>query len=77
MITIYQGKVGLRTATNKMLESNEILAYGGRKNADNIFGSYTPNFVQKRVEKIILNSIIGHFIPEHMVASSIKKIYAY
>lgn len=73
-ITIYKGKVGLRTATDEMLSSKEILVYGGSIHADKIFGSYTANFAQKRAErKIFLKTIIGPTIPKHMIGKGVKK----
>ena len=72
-ITIYKGTVGLKTAANEMLNSKEILVYGGGKTADIIFGSYTANFAQKRAERKILLKAIGCDIPEHMNIPNIKK----
>ncbi len=74
IITIYKGTTGLRTAANEMLNSKEILVYGGSIKADSIFGTYTSNFAQRRAEKkIILKTIIGTTIPEHMQVSNVKK----
>lgn len=74
VITVYKGTTGLRTAADEMLEAKEILVYGGGKNADEVFGSYTANFAAKRVEKkIILKAITGPTIPEHMQTSKVKK----
>jgi len=74
LVTIYRGTIGLRTAADEMLESKEILVYGGGKNADKVFGTYTENFAQKRVDKkIILKTIVGSSIPKHMITTKIKK----
>ncbi len=74
VITVYRGTIGLRTAADEMLEAKEILVYGGGKNADKVFGTYTENFSKKRVDKkIILKTIVGPSIPKHMIISKVKK----
>jgi len=74
LTTIYKGKTGLRTAANEMLDTKEILVYGGSIIAEDIFGTYTENFARKRVEKrIILRTIIGKTIPRHMKDPKVKK----
>jgi len=74
IITVYHGKTGLKTAANEMLEEKEILAYGGGINAEEVFGSYTANFAQKRAEKKIqIKAIGGKSIPKHMKERKIKQ----
>jgi len=74
IITVYKGKIGLRTAADEMLGAKEILVYGGGIKADEAFGSYTANFAQKRAEKkgLVFTWQIDPKVPEKLFGDSGK-----
>jgi len=73
-IEVYEGKIGIRNATNEMLNAKEILIYGASQEGDRIFDSFPENFARKRVEKkIFLRAIVETNPPEHMLDKKIRK----
>jgi sugar-specific transcriptional regulator TrmB len=73
-VEMYEGKIGLIQASNLMLNSKEILAYGSNGQFNKIFEMFQSNFAEKRIEnKIFLKVITEEDIPRHMLKSKIAK----
>ncbi|HLC90160.1 MAG TPA: helix-turn-helix domain-containing protein [Candidatus Nanoarchaeia archaeon] len=73
-VEVFEGLLGLKTASEDMLDSKEILVYGASHLADKILGPYTTNFSKRRVgKKIKLKAIIEEDIPDHMKEKEVAK----
>lgn len=73
-ISLYEGKIGVKTTINEMLNSKKILVYGASKEGDKLFDTFPANFAQKRADKkIMLKAIIEKNPPKHMLDKKVKK----
>lgn len=74
-IEFFEGKNGIKSAANDMLNYSEILVYGASTIADEIVGPYTANFAQRRVERNVqMRAIIPKDIPEHMLNKKVANV---
>lgn len=71
---VYEGKKGIKVASNEMLEEDEILIYGASKQGELLIDAFPENFARKRLEKKVkVRAILGRDVPEYMLRGEISK----
>ncbi len=67
-VSLYEGKMGIKSVASEMLDYNEILVYGAGSRGDEVLGWYNENFARKRAgKKIFLKAILDEKVPSYMV----------
>ena len=73
-VSLYEGKVGIRSVAVDMLNYDEILLYGAVSRGDEIMGLYNENFARKRIDgKVILRVVADNNIPDYMTEKNVSK----
>jgi sugar-specific transcriptional regulator TrmB len=74
-VELFEGSISIKEAVLDMLNSKEILVYGGSTVGDELFGTFTANFSKKRVaNKVKMKAIVGKTVSKHMLQKDVKDL---